>query len=150
MACSSRPLPDLQVSRLDGEPFRTAELSGQPAWLEFWSPGDPASLQRIRDLPEIVEKFAGAPGRFTLVAVVVAGTSEETRQVLEGYSDLPFTVVLDSGTLSRELGVRLVPTTIWVQPDGRWQRVRQGYAEPELLAREIASRIDGFSRPALP
>ncbi|MGI5842718.1 MAG: TlpA family protein disulfide reductase [Candidatus Xenobium sp.] len=140
----------MQVSRLDGEPFRTAELRGQPAWLEFWSPGDPASLQRIRDLPEIVEKLAGTPGRFTLLAVVIAGTSEETRQVLEGYSDLPFTVILDSGPLSRELGVRLVPTTIWVQPDGRWQRVRQGYAEPELLAREIASRIEGLSRPALP
>lgn len=150
VACGPRTLPDLQASRLDGEPFRTAELRGQPAWLEFWSPGDPASLQRVRDLPGIVEKMAGAPGRIARVAVVVAGTSDETRRVLEGLSDLPFTVVLDSGPLSEGLGVAVVPTTIWVHPDGRWQRIRQGYVEPELLAREIASRIDELSHPARP
>lgn len=150
MACSPRTFPDIQVSRLDGAPFQTAELRGRAAWLEFWSPWDPASLQRLQDLPGIVEKTPDLRSRVALIAVVLAGTSDETRTVLQGLSDLPFTVVLDSGPLSESLGIQVVPTTIWVHPDGRWQQVHQGYVEPELLAREVASRIDEVLHPALP
>jgi len=84
MACSPRTFPDIQVSRLDGAPFQTAELRGRAAWLEFWSPWDPASLQRLQDLPGIVEKTPDLRSRVALIAVVLAGTSDETRTVPAG------------------------------------------------------------------
>jgi len=150
VSCAPQTLPDLQISRLDGTPFRTSELRGRAAWLEFWSPWDPASLQRLQELPGIVQNIPHLREKVALVAVVVAGTPEEAKVALNRFPGLPFTVVLDSGSLGESLGVQVAPTTVWLDPDGRSHRLCQGYVEPESLARKVAPLLDEAQRPGLP
>ncbi len=150
LGCAPRTVPSLELARSDGSPYQTAEFQGRAAWLEFWSPWDPASLQRLRDLAGIVEQLPADREKPALVAVAVSATSEEIQPILQEFPGLPFTVVLDPGPLAEALGIRAVPSTVWVHPDGRFREVHRGYVEPQVLAQEIASALNEGVHPAPP
>ena len=71
------------------------------------------------------------------------GTAAEVREALP--PGFPFDVVLDAGSLAGAMGVTAVPTTVWVDAEGRLRLLREGYVEPELLERLLEPRISGVS-----
>ena len=131
--------------RLDGSAFSLAELRGQRAWIEVWAPWDPASRQRLQDLEDLVHRHPDWPRRARLLAVAVAvgGGHLEVEEALPRGRDFSWEVVLDRGPVAEALGVNLVPTSLWLEPDGSVHPVREGYVEPGFLERELKARLDG-------
>jgi hypothetical protein len=103
----------------------------------------------------VIESLRRRAGRFGLDVILVnvwegAGAAEEASAYCERWS-LGGTVLLDeSGAYARELGVRGVPTNVFVDASGVVRHV--GATTPEELLREaalLAPELAGLSRESL-
>jgi len=133
--CGPRTLPEVSGTWLDGSPFKTSDLRGRNLWLEFWAPWDPASLQRLQDLEGVLQRRP--EWRSRLVFVAVSGAAAGVNEALPRTFRRTGRVVLDTGPIGLELGVEMVPTTVWVGSDGQYRVVRQGYVEPARLEQAL-------------
>ena len=99
----------------------------------------------VRRHPDLARR-----ARLLTVAVAVGGGRLEVEEALPRGRDFPVEVVLDRGPVAEALGVTLVPTCLWLDPDGSVHPVREGYVEPGFLEREFKARLDGPATSATP
>ena len=134
MACRRREdapkgdiLATLKASTLEGTEFDASTLKGKPTLLMFVSPTCPHCLDEI----PIADRVAKANGA-NAVAVFIAGKAENAKGVVE-HTKFAGAALIDDGSLRRRYGVRAVPYTLVLGPDGHATEAIRGAQGADVL-----------------
>ena len=114
-------LSGFNVELLDGGRFEISEFSGQPALLYFWATWCPVCGLQEGSVESIAQDYP---------VVTIASWSEGDAAVRKHMHDngLTFPVMLDdSGQLARSFGLKGVPASFILSPNGEIAFVETGY-----------------------
>ena len=120
-------LPDgtpWQLTDLDGDPLRIADLRGKGVWLNFWASWCPPCQQETPNLREVADLYRDRG--VELIAVQVQETVAAGRAYAERYG-LRYTIGADvSGRVLGLYRVYALPTQFFIGPDGVIRSIVQG------------------------
>lgn len=117
--------PDFMLASTDGQQFRLSSLRGQPVVLNFWATWCPPCRAEMPALEELWR-------RSTSGGVIVLGVNQgERADVIERFArgtvNTTFPLLLDTQQeVGKRYGVRALPTTFFVDADGRIQEIKIG------------------------
>jgi thiol-disulfide isomerase/thioredoxin len=107
---------------MDGTEFTISEFSGQPVLLHFWATWCP-----VCDLEKYSVESISHDYPVISIASWSEGDAEVKAYMLE--NQLTFPVMLDnSGGLAQSFGLKGVPTSFIIAPDGEIKFVESGYS----------------------
>jgi peroxiredoxin len=106
-----------QLTDLDGQPIRLADLRGQGVWINFWASWCPPCQQETPIIRDLAARYRDAG------LVVVGIAVQETQPAdIRAYADryaLDYTIGFDaSGHIFRQYRVFGLPTQFFIRPDG--------------------------------
>ena len=125
--------PDFDLLTLTGDRVKLSDLRGRVVLIEFWSLGCPACVQSMPELRRVAGKLKDRP--FTLLAVHLRSRPGH-RRALAAFADeesLQFPILLDPGIAGETYKVRLMPTTVLVDPQGKIRKVWRGVVSERTL-----------------
>jgi thiol-disulfide isomerase/thioredoxin len=127
---ASGNLSEFTGELLDGSAFTIAEFAGKPVLFHFWATWCPICELENDTIQSISQDYR---------VISIASWSEGEAEVLAYMRDnqLTFPVMLDnSGELAKSFGVKGVPASFILDPDGEITFVETGYStEPGLRFR---------------
>jgi thiol-disulfide isomerase/thioredoxin len=128
------PAPDFALALADGRHLRLSDLRGRPVVINFWATWcGPCRIE----MPELLRAAAADP-EVTLLAVNL----QEARAAVEPFAEalgMATPVVLDpAGDVADRFAVRGLPTTVFIDRDGRIQTTYAGVLTPAALAERLA------------
>jgi cytochrome c biogenesis protein CcmG/thiol:disulfide interchange protein DsbE len=112
-----RPAPDFTLRTLDGRTVSLASLRGRPVIVNFWASWCNPCRHEFPLLRSTLQKYRR--DRLAVVGVSFEDIDDDARQFAkQEHSTWPLAVDIDDGLAARTYGVRSVPTTYFVTPDG--------------------------------
>ncbi|MBS0507645.1 MAG: TlpA family protein disulfide reductase [Proteobacteria bacterium] len=133
-------LPDWRGVALDARNLALSELRGRPVVINLWASWCPPCR---REMPVLLQASRSRPDvRFVWIN---QGEAPEAALRYASQQGLPLADVLLDGSsqLSRELGHKALPTTLFYDAQGRLQAVRAGELSGATLARLLAQVTAG-------
>jgi thiol-disulfide isomerase/thioredoxin len=114
------PLPDgttYQLTDLDGQPVRLADLRGKAVWINFWASWCPPCQSETPVIRDLAERYASRG-----LAVIGISVQESSLDDVRAYAtryQLGYTIATDlSGYIFRLYRPPGLPTQVFVGPDG--------------------------------
>lgn len=139
------PLDDgstFQLTDLEGQPIRLADLRGKVVWVNFWASWCPPCQQETPVLRDVSADYADRG--VVLVAINVQETADRAREYAEQY-DLRYVIGADvSAHILHRYRVFALPTQFFIDPDGVIRAVVQG----PLDAATARAYLDSLVGPA--
>lgn len=149
--------PAFEVPRLDDGALRLADYQGRLVALNFWATWCPPCVEELPLLVAAEQRYEDAG--LSVIALNAGQTREHIRRFLDGrdLDDLPVAIDPDRDVYEAYRVVGL-PTTVWIDRDGRVFAVEVGGLTDEvidryvrdMLAAEEAEGSDGAQRSAGP
>ncbi len=141
------PVTDQRFETLDGQGFALSDHAGRPIVLNLWATWCPPCR---RELPMMGE-IARATPEVTFAFASQRESPQRVAQylVFEGI-DLPNVVFDTGGDLGRHYASLGLPTTLFIDAEGRLAALHVGEIARERLEAEIARLLDGVPDPAMP
>jgi len=132
-AWEGQPAPDMVLTTLDGVEIQLAALQGQPVVLDFWATWCAPCVRKMPHMEELAREHDG---------LTIIGLSQEDADTVQAFledRDVSYPMVVGRRSLLPEPYslVRVLPTTIFIGPDGIIRHITTGYkshAELEELA----------------
>lgn len=122
-----------QLTDLDGDPIRLADLRGKAVWINFWASWCPPCQQETPIIRDLAERYRDRG--LVVVAVAVQETSTEDIRAYAQRYELHYTIGFDaSGDIYREYKVFGLPTQFFVRPDGTIASVGKTIDEASAVA----------------
>jgi len=130
-------LPDVELTRIEGDTVRLSDLGGQPMVVNLWATWCPPCR---REMPVLADSQVANPQ-----VTFVFANQGEGNEVIQKYLDAAGlqldNVVLDPfSSVSQSTGSRGLPTTLFFEADGRLADVHMG----ELTAASLARKLERF------
>lgn len=135
-----RELPTAAFELFDGGEATFAEFEGKPLVINFWASWCPAC---VAELPEFRSVHAEYGDQVSFLGL--ANTDRrDAAQSLAADVGLTYTLADDPrGELFVEFGLISMPSTIFVDSDGRIDEVFGGVLNEALLAERVRALVDG-------
>lgn len=145
-------LPDgtrYQLTDLEGDPVRLADLRGKAVWINFFATWCPPCQRETPVLRDLAAEYRDRG--LEVVAVSVQETSvEDVRAYAERY-DLDYTIGFDgSGHVFRTYRVYALPTQFFLDTNGIIRFVVQGPLETEGASQRIEALLPDAGPTAAP
>jgi thiol-disulfide isomerase/thioredoxin len=129
--------PNTVIERLDGGKTPFSDLADRPILVNFWASWCPPCVHELPDLA-VLDRSLSNDG----MAVVLVGIDRKGRDYAEAVLakrkiTIPNRVYESSGTLPRELGVKVMPTSFLIMPGGRIIGKIEGpldWSSPDVIA----------------
>ena len=138
---ADRALPTFSLDGLDGATWDAAALGGKPTVVNFWATW---CAPCIEELPAMNAAWAELQGDGVGMLAINAGEAPETIEAFLERVPVDFPVLLgDAAATLPDWGVRVLPTTLVVDADGRVVHEALGprdWDDPALLDRVRALR----------
>jgi thiol-disulfide isomerase/thioredoxin len=129
------PLPDLELQTFDGAPFRFSELRGKPAVVNFWAS---YCAPCVKEMPAIESVHQSLGNQVAVIGVNNQDRDEKADEMAER-TGVTYTLVRDPrGDAFFELGLAVMPTTLFVDADGNVVATELG----ELTESELTATIE--------
>lgn len=126
MPHASQPV-DFALADVNGEQVALSDLRGKIVVLSFWTTWCPPCRAEMPSMEKLYQEFKDK--NFALVAVSLQETAEVVRRFFEDRR-LNFLAVLDpDGEVGRRFRIRSIPTTYFLNGDGRIMGVAVGPRE---------------------
>lgn len=138
-----KPLPNIELSDLDGKPANAGELSGKVVLIDFWATNCPPCLE---ELPELRRLHADHHEAGFEVLAVSLDEDEETVREFLSRSPAPWRVFLsatDGDATRGKFGVETIPANFLVAPDGTVARV-------DLHGADLKAEVERLLRGGVP
>lgn len=133
--------PDFQLQFVDGGEMQLSMLRGRPLVINFWATWCPPCRAEMPELERIQQQHAS--DRLMVIGVDQGETAEVVTQFARGTVQTTFPLVLDRQLRVGALyGVRALPTTFFVDREGRIRTIKIGALDAASLAdgvREITA-----------
>lgn len=140
------PAPPVTFELLGGERLQLASLEGRPVLMQFWATTCVSCVAEMPDLIALHEDMTDAG--LEMVGVAMPYDPPEQVRTMVEEKGLPYRIALDrEGEVTGAFGdVRLTPTSVLIDADGRvvWQRV--GLLDFEALREEIDRLLAAATR----
>jgi thiol-disulfide isomerase/thioredoxin len=128
--------PNFQLVLDDGRQLSLRDLEGQPVLINFWASWCGPCRMEMPDLVELQEENA----ELVVLAVNVMENQDAIQSFVEEFQ-MSMPVVVDTeGDLRQLYGVRNMPTSIFIDREGRISTVWAGFLTPDKLE-EFAESI---------
>jgi thiol-disulfide isomerase/thioredoxin len=129
------PAPDFQYTLPDGRVAHLSDLPGKVVILNFWATWCGPCRQEMPDLQKISDESNGA--------VVILGVNklEETAAIVPFVKEVAvsFTLIANpEGDIPERYGVRNLPTSYFIRPDGTIGDWRLGAMDTKMIRASIA------------
>jgi peroxiredoxin len=109
--------PDFTLMDLEGRPVQLRELRGKLVLLNFWATWCAPCLHEMPSMERLYQTFKET--EFALLAVSMDRQGEEVAKPFVDNLKLTFPVLVDrTSEVARQYGVRGLPTTYLIDPDG--------------------------------
>jgi cytochrome c-type biogenesis protein CcmF len=129
------PAPAFTVSTLDGSQLRLADLRGQVAVINFWSPDCKPCEDELPALQAMWEEYQAQGVAF--VGISVPHLADEVRAMVADFG-ITYPNALDLATPA-QYGITGVPETFLIGSDGRVAYVHIGPLSAQLLGDKLAA-----------
>ncbi len=117
--------PDFTLTSTDGETFTLSELRGTPVILNFWATWCPPCRAEMPAFEEVWQRYGR--GDVLILGVNQGESATAVEGFARGYIQTSFPLLLDRRTeVGAIYGVRALPTTVFVDREGRIQDVKVG------------------------
>lgn len=117
--------PDFTLPSTDGEVMTLSELRGSPVILNFWATWCPPCRAEMPELEAFWQMYKS--DQLLLIGVDQGEDSAVVEEFARGVVDTTFPLLLDQRTdVGALYGVRALPTTVFIDADGRIQAIKVG------------------------
>ena len=108
--------PPFSLKMADGNQVSLSDLKGKPVMFTFWA----SWCESCRDEIPLIERFSqGKKGQVTVFLVAIDGENEKRIQRIIKDKKITLPVLLDvKEKIARTYGIRMVPTTFLINPEG--------------------------------
>ncbi|MCU0770704.1 MAG: redoxin domain-containing protein [Verrucomicrobia bacterium] len=132
-----RELPEFTVTSLEGEELPSRHWRGRRVILDFWATWCPPCR---REIPHFIQ-LSAEHSRDELLIIGISSEDEKTLQAFVDKEGIPYPVVSAHDLPAPFDAIEAIPTTFFVDRNGRIQQVVVGYHDYEKL-RELALALD--------
>jgi thiol-disulfide isomerase/thioredoxin len=133
-----KPLPDVELTTFDGQPFSFGQLAGTPAVINFWAS---YCAPCVKEMPAI-ESVHQAMGDKVAIVGVNNQDPESKADDLARQTGVTYTLVRDpKGDAFFDLGLSVMPTTVFVDANGRIVATEFGEMTQSELTEKIESTL---------
>jgi len=133
-----RPEGRVQLTDLDGQPIRLADLRGRAVWINFWASWCPPCQFETPTIRAIDERYRDRG--LVIIAVQVQQTVEAGREYATRYG-LKYRIGADvSGTIFHKYRVFALPTQFFIDPNGIIRQIVNGPVD-EARASQLVEAI---------
>ena len=148
-----QPTPPMSTILMDkdGKPLSLDELEGVPILINFWATWCPPCVAELPALDRASEKLEGEV-KILLISVDRGGGKKALPFLQDRGISRPHFAFDAKGTLSREMGVRGLPTSFLVTGDQRHCWAFEGPREWDnvVIIAELRRLLAGHGLPAVP
>jgi thiol-disulfide isomerase/thioredoxin len=142
---ANKPTPALTGTDLQGKRWQLSQLRGKAVLLNFWASWCEPCGAEMPSLDTLAQVLG--PDKLVVLAV----NFKESEPVVQRYAQrtgLSLTIILDpQGTIAREWGATVFPTTVLVAADGRARSVVRGEFDwSGQKAAKLVERLAGEQR----
>jgi peroxiredoxin len=135
--------PDFLVFDKDGNAVHLSDFKGKPVVLNFWASWCPPCLSEMFTFNEV---FLAKGQEVTFLMVNLTDGQRETQDDGQGYVDsqgFTFPVYFDlEQDAALQMGISSIPTTYFIDADGKIQSAYQGALTEELLQDDINTLLN--------
>jgi peroxiredoxin len=132
--------PEFSATTVTGEPFKLADLQGQPIWLTFGASWCADCRAEAPDLQATYERLA--PAGLNVVSIWIEEGDAEVRDYATRVG-LDFTMIADPSTaLASRYRIYGLPTHFFIRPDGTIQEIRLGALDAGEMDRLASSILE--------
>lgn len=139
--------PDFTLNTLQDESITLSDLRGQAVVVNLWASWCPPCKAEMPALQRVYEEYSTEG----VAILAVNATNQDDLRAAEKFvkdNGLSFPVLLDiDGNVSRLYGLRSLPTTFFIDPNGKIQEVVVGGPMAEALLRVRVQRLLGEEGP---
>ncbi len=138
------PAPGVKLTTIDGKQIDLAALRGkQPVYLKFWATWCVPCREQMPGFERIYKE----DGKRIKVIAVNAGFSDNAAAVREYKKKIPMSmpIVVDDGSLAGAFNVRVTPTHVLIDKDGRIAYI--GHLEDDKFHAALARVMSGETVP---
>ncbi len=141
---TGKTAPDVALQDLSGQQLQLADFRGQPVLLQFWAT---TCVTCVAEMPHLAKLYRElAPEGLALIGVAMAYDPPQQVRRMAREKDLPYPIALDDGAIASAFGdVRLTPTTVLIDPQGRVVWRRMGEIDFEQLEARLRGMLTGVS-----
>lgn len=115
------PAPAFQLEDLSGNTWSLEELQEETVVLYFWTASCPTCVDKLPDLADLAQEL---PENSKLLLL---NHNDSKGKIQELVADPDLVVLINSGRVFQDYGVRSVPTMVFIDGEGM---VRAGYIGP--------------------
>ena len=128
------PAPEFSLQSLDGRMVSLNDFRGKSVVVNFWATWCPPCRSEMPDMEQIARERADD---VVVLAVNVQEAREPVRRFVDQYG-LTFPIVLDtSGDVTQSFGVQSLPTSFFVDREGRVAAFNMGALNKSAIARKL-------------
>lgn len=131
---------DFQLTGVDGKTYHLSDYKGKKVYIKYWASWCPICLSGLEELDKLAKE---APEDTVILSVVSPNhkgeqSTEDFKNWYKelGYKNLPVLLDLD-GMLISEQGVRVYPTSSFINEEGKFVKTQPGHLESSAILEEL-------------